>query len=105
VFETFLPSSQGRGKPVFEFDQLTDLLFQRFDLLRGQSRFGLAIPALVFAGLFARQKIAPRSAGTLQTDSFAFGCLLTGFLTIATALSYLPPLALGPVLEQLFFKT
>jgi K+-transporting ATPase ATPase A chain len=67
-------------------------------------RFGLVIPALAFAGLFARQKIAPRSSGTLPTDSFAFGCLLTGFLTIATALSYLPVLALGPVLEQLFFK-
>jgi potassium-transporting ATPase potassium-binding subunit len=67
-------------------------------------RFGLVIPALAFAGLFARQKIAPRSSGTLPTDSLAFGCLLTGFLTIATALSYLPVLALGPVLEQLFFK-
>jgi hypothetical protein len=32
---------------------------------------------------------------SLPTDSFAFGCLPTGFLTIATALSYLPALALG----------
>lgn len=67
-------------------------------------RFGLAIPALVFAGLFARQKITPRSIGTLPTDSLSFGLLLIVFLIIVTALSYLPVLTLGPVLERLLFK-
>ena len=62
-------------------------------------RFGMAIPALVFAGLFARQKIAPRSIGTLPTDSFSFGLLLIVFLVIVTALSYLPVFTLGPLLE------
>ena len=68
-------------------------------------RFGLAIPALAFAGLFARQKIVPRSIGTLPTDSFSFALLLTVYLVIGTALSYLPALTLGPVLERLLFKT
>jgi K+-transporting ATPase ATPase A chain len=67
-------------------------------------RFGMAIPALVFAGLFARQKIAPRSIGTLPTDSFSFGFLLIIFLVIVTALSYLPVFTLGPLLERLLFK-
>lgn len=67
-------------------------------------RFGLAIPALAFAGLFARQKIVPRSTGTLPTDSISFGVLLTGYLMIGTALSYLPALVLGPVLERLLFR-
>ena len=67
-------------------------------------RFGMAIPALVFAGLFARQKIAPRSIGTLPTDSFSFGLLLIIFLVIVTALSYLPVFTLGPLLERLLFK-
>jgi K+-transporting ATPase ATPase A chain len=67
-------------------------------------RFGLAIPALIFAGLFARQKTTPRSMGTLPTDSFSFGLLLVIFLIIVTALSYLPVLTLGPVLEHLLFK-
>ena len=67
-------------------------------------RFGLAIPALVFAGLFARQKITPRSIGTLPTDSISFGLLLIVFLVIVTALSYLPVFTLGPVLERLRFK-
>ncbi len=68
-------------------------------------RFGLAIPTLAFAGLFARQRITPSSSGTLPTDSFSFGVVLTAFVLIVTALSYLPALALGPVLERLLFGT
>lgn len=68
-------------------------------------RFGLAIPALAFAGLFARQKITPSSSGTLPTDSLSFGVLLTVSLITVAALSYLPALALGPVLERLVLGT
>jgi K+-transporting ATPase ATPase A chain len=64
-------------------------------------RWGLAVPALCFAGLTARQKNTPPTRGTLRTDSFIFGLLLAGFLLIVTALSYLPVLTLGPVLERL----
>ena len=68
-------------------------------------RFFLAIPALAFAALFAQQKKTPASLGTLPTDSVSFGVLLTACLIIMTALSYLPALALGPVLERLLFGT
>lgn len=64
-------------------------------------RFGLAIPALAFAALFARQRNTPSSPGTLPTHSFTFGVLLTACLIILVALSYLPALVLGPVLERL----
>jgi K+-transporting ATPase ATPase A chain len=64
-------------------------------------RFGLAIPALAFASLFGRQRNTPSSSGTLPTHSFAFGALLTTCLITMVALSYLPALALGPVLERL----
>ena len=66
-------------------------------------RFGLAIPALALAALFGRQRATPSSSGTLPTDSFAFGLLLTACLITMVALSYLPALALGPVLERLLF--
>jgi K+-transporting ATPase ATPase A chain len=66
-------------------------------------RFGLAIPALAFADLFGRQRITPSSSGTLPTHSFSFGVLLTTCLIIMVALSYLPALALGPLLERLLF--
>jgi potassium-transporting ATPase potassium-binding subunit len=64
-------------------------------------RFGLAIPALAFAALFGRQRNTPSSSGTLPTHSLVFGVLLTTCLIVMVALSYLPALALGPVLERL----
>jgi K+-transporting ATPase ATPase A chain len=64
-------------------------------------RLGLAVPALAFATLFGRQRNTPSSSGTLPTHSFVFGVLLTMCLIIMVALSYLPALALGPVLERL----
>ncbi len=66
-------------------------------------RFGLAAPALGFAALFGRQKSTPPSLGTLPTHSFSFGILLTMCLIATVLLSYLPALALGPVLERLLF--
>ena len=66
-------------------------------------RFGVAIPALAFADLFGRQRSTPTSSGTLPTHSLLFGVLLTTCLIVMVALSYLPALALGPVLERLLF--
>jgi K+-transporting ATPase ATPase A chain len=66
-------------------------------------RFGLAFPALAFADLFGRQRSAPSSSGTLPTHSLSFGARLTMCLITMVALSYLPALALGPILETLLF--
>ena len=67
-------------------------------------RFGLAIPALGLATRFGRQRNTPTTSGTLPTHSFLFGVLLSACLVIMVAMSYLPALALGPVLERLLFK-
>lgn len=67
-------------------------------------RFALAIPALALAGLFARQGKTPPSAGTMRTDSLAFGVALTAMVLIVAGLSYFPALTLGPLLEQLAGK-
>ena len=64
-------------------------------------RFGLAIPALALAGLFAAQQPAPESAGTLPTNSMSFAVLLTSTALIVSALNYFPALALGPLLDHL----
>ena len=66
-------------------------------------RFALAIPALALAALFGRQRNTPSTPGTLPTHSLSFGILLAACLVIMAALSYLPALALGPVLERLLF--
>jgi len=64
-------------------------------------RFGLAIPALVFAGLFAQQTSRPMTPGKLRTDSPLFASVIIGTALIVVALTYLPAVALGPIIEHL----
>ncbi|HKV00679.1 MAG TPA: potassium-transporting ATPase subunit KdpA [Ktedonobacteraceae bacterium] len=64
-------------------------------------RFGLAIPALALAGLFARQTRRPMTPGKFQTDSLLFATVIIGTALLVVALTYLPVLALGPIIEHL----
>jgi K+-transporting ATPase ATPase A chain len=64
-------------------------------------RFGLAILVLALAGRFARQPIRPASEGTLPTDTPLFAALTIATILVIGALSYLPILALGPIVEHL----
>ena len=64
-------------------------------------RFGLAIPTLALAGLFAQQGRKPIREGVILTDTPLFAGLVIGAALIVGALSYFPALALGPVVEHL----
>jgi len=58
----------------------------------------IPIAAMLMIGeLFARQDALPPSAGTLRTASATYTLYLTLFLIIATALIFLPVMALGPL--------
>jgi K+-transporting ATPase ATPase A chain len=65
------------------------------------ARYWLAIPALAIAGSLARKKKVPESAGTLPTHTPLFIAWLIGVIVIVGALSFLPALALGPIVEHL----
>ncbi len=64
-------------------------------------RYWVLIPALAIGGSLARKKIVPASAGTLPTHGFLFVGLLVSVVLIIGALSFIPALALGPVVEHL----
>jgi potassium-transporting ATPase potassium-binding subunit len=63
-------------------------------------RFLMIIPLLAIAGSMAKKTPAPPSAGTFPTDGPTFTALLVGVVLIVGALTFLPALALGPVVEQ-----
>ena len=65
------------------------------------SRYWLAIPALAIAGSLVRKKKVPASAGTLPTHTPLFVAWLIGVILIVGALSFIPALALGPIVEHL----
>ena len=65
------------------------------------ARYWLMIPVLAIAGSLARKQTVPASAGTLPTDSPLFVGWLIAIVLLVGALSFLPALALGPIVEQL----
>lgn len=64
-------------------------------------RYWVLIPALAIGGSLARKKIVPASAGTLPTHGLLFVGLLVAVVLIIGALSFIPALALGPIVEHL----
>jgi len=65
------------------------------------ARYWLAIPALAIAGSLARKKIVPVGSGTLPTHTPLFVGLLVGVVLLVGALTFVPALALGPIVEHL----
>ena len=65
------------------------------------ARYWLAIPTLAIAGSLAQKKLVPAGPGTLPTHTPLFVVLLIGVVIIVGALTFLPALALGPVVEHL----
>ena len=64
-------------------------------------RFFLMIPTLALAGSVVRKKQVPPSAGTFPTSTPLFVVLVIGVIVIVGALTFLPAVALGPIVEQL----
>ena len=59
------------------------------------------IGPIAIVGLLAKKKYVPDTAGTLKVDSITFGVMTFGVILIITALSYFPPLVLGPIADYL----
>src|SRR5438445_4887283 len=56
---------------------------------------------LAIAGSLAKKKIVPAGAGTLPTHTPLFVALLVGVVILVGALTFVPALALGPIVEHL----
>jgi potassium-transporting ATPase potassium-binding subunit len=64
-------------------------------------RYWVLIPVLAIAGSLASKKRVPPSVGTLPTHGPLFVTLLVGTVALVGALTFIPALALGPIVEQL----
>ncbi len=64
-------------------------------------RFGIIVPVLALAGSLAAKKRIEVSSGTLPTHGPLFVILLISTVILVGALTYVPALALGPVVEHL----
>jgi K+-transporting ATPase ATPase A chain len=66
------------------------------------ARFIPIIGPVAIAGILAKKKYIPESAGTLQTDTATFGIMTYAVIMILAALAFFPALTLGPIAE--FFQ-
>jgi potassium-transporting ATPase potassium-binding subunit len=64
-------------------------------------RFVPLLAGLALAGSLGRAGTVPETSGTLHTDTTLFGVLLAFVILIIGALTFLPGLAVGPIVEHL----
>ncbi len=69
------------------------------------ARYALIVPVLAMAGSLSQKKIVPVSSGTLPTHTLLFMGWLIGVIIMVGALSFLPALALGPIVQHLMLGT
>ena len=67
-------------------------------------RYWIAIPVLALAGSFARKKVVAAGPGTFPTHTPLFVVLLLAMVILVGALTFLPALALGPIVEHLLMS-
>jgi K+-transporting ATPase ATPase A chain len=67
-------------------------------------RFWEIVPVLAIAGSMAAKKIIPAGPGTLPTHTGQFVLWLAAVTVIIGALSFLPALALGPIVEHFLLR-
>jgi len=65
------------------------------------ARYVVMLPVLAIAGSLAAKKSVPETAGTLATHGPIFISLLVGTVLLVGALTFVPALALGPIVEHL----
>jgi potassium-transporting ATPase potassium-binding subunit len=64
-------------------------------------RFVMLVPVLALAGSLARKKLVPAGGASFPVSGPTFVLILLGTILILGALTFLPALALGPVVEHL----
>jgi len=67
-------------------------------------RYLPVIGPVAIAGILAKKKYVPASAGTLKSDSYTFGLMTFGVIIILAALAFFPALTLGPLAEFFSLK-
>lgn len=68
------------------------------------SRFWIIVPVLAISGSLSKKKLVPTSSGTLPTHTTLFIVLNCTVVLIVGALTFIPALALGPIVEHLLIR-
>ena len=101
VLYAFSSASNNNGSAFAGLSANTPFYNTALGIVMLFARYWLAIPVLALAGAFAAAKRVPPSAGTLPTHTPLFVFVLISVVITVGALTFVPALALGPVVEHL----
>ena len=101
VTYAFTSVANNNGSAFAGLNGNTDWYNITFTICMLVGRFVLMIAALAVAGSLARKQTVPESAGTFPTDTPLFTGLLVSVIVVVVGLTFLPVLALGPIVEHL----
>ena len=101
VLYAFSSASNNNGSAFAGLSANTPFYNTALGLVMLFGRYWLAVPVLAIAGSLARKKTVPAGPGTLATANPLFVGLLVGVVILVGALTFVPALALGPIVEHL----
>lgn len=101
VLYAFSSASNNNGSAFAGLSANTTFYNLLLGLAMFAGRFLVAIPVLATAGSLAGKKLVPASAGTLPTHGPLFVAMLLATIVLVGALTFVPALALGPIVEQI----
>jgi len=105
VLYAFSSASNNNGSAFAGLGANTPFYNTALGLCMFFARYWLIIPVLAIAGSLVQKKKVPASSGTLPTHTPLFIAWLIGVIMIVGALSFIPALALGPIVEHLLVFT
>lgn len=101
ILYAFLSASNNNGSAFAGLGANTPFYNTALGFAMLFGRYWLAVPVLAIAGSLAAKKTVPASLGTLSTHTPLFAALLIGVVLLVGALTFIPALALGPIVEHL----
>jgi potassium-transporting ATPase potassium-binding subunit len=101
IVYAFTSAANNNGSAFGGLTGNTDWFNTTLGLAMLGGRFLPIVIILAIAGSLARKQPVPATAGTFPTGTPLFAGLLVGVVLILVGLTYLPVLALGPLLEEL----
>ena len=100
VLYAFSSASNNNGSAFAGLSANTPFYNLMLGLAMLVGRYGVAVPVLAIAGSLAKKRRIPAGAGTLPTHGPLFLVLLVAVVLLVGALTFLPALALGPIIEH-----
>jgi K+-transporting ATPase ATPase A chain len=104
ILYAFTSAGNNNGSAFAGISANTPFYNTALGLVMWLGRYWPIVAVLAIAGSLAAKKRIPVTAGTMLTYGPTFVILLIGTVLLVGALTFVPALALGPVVEHLIFR-